>query len=279
MTLIKNVCLDTCAIRKIIHENNDFPKLFSEISERHHVNFKIAETAWAEIIQDFYNGSIKLEEWKNKRDNINNFLYKDCPIQEQGYNLSIEMKTFIVPKKRKGKFNNNYWKKCWKIIYTLNDLKDLNKKHIYCYNHKPYKIQIKLEVIEKVFKESRDEWNEYFKNVKSLNLDESHYKEKDILKNFKNEFSKDYNLGKMADFIHVLSRYTYLSLVKKTPYNPESKKRKNDSIDFSFLQLLSKPAIFCSEDKNFRTLVHQSSAPNAYNVKSIQELINYYNNN
>lgn len=279
MTLIKNVCLDTCAIRNIIHENKDVPKLFRKISERHHVKFKIAETALAEIIQDFYDGSINLKDWKNKRDNINNFLYQDCPIQEQGYNLSIEMETFIVSKTRKGEFNNNYWKKCWKIICTLDDLEDLNKEYHYYYNHNPYKIQINPEVIEKVFKESRDEWIEYFKNVKSLNLDESHNKEKDILKIFKNEFSKDYNIDKMADFIHALSHYTYLSLVKKTPYNPESKKRKNDSIDFSFLQLLSKPAIFCSEDKNFRTLVHQSSAPNAFNVKSIQELINYYNNN
>lgn len=273
MGKIKNVCLDTTAIRNIIHEEKDYPEILKEIVDKFKVKFKIAETAWAELVQDFYDNTIKIDEWKKVKDKINDFLFLDCPIQEQGYNLSVDMDTFKKKKERVGFYNKEYWKKCWQLLYQINSSDDLKKRFFYYHEHKPYTIKIHPELIKDIFENNRMEWYGYFDLVKKTAEPGSKFGK--IIEIFTGEFEKDYNVDKMIDVIHALSWFTYLYL-QKTPYNPKSDKRRNDSIDFTFLQILSKPAIFCTEDGKFQTLIKESKAPNADNVKKIQELIDYY---
>ncbi len=275
MSVINLVCLDTSVIRNIIDTSN-FSKEFEEIKKKRNVKFRIAETAFAEILSDLFDKSISFTDWREKKNLINVFLDSSCPIQEQGYNLSVAMDTFKKPKKRFTFYKKKYWVKLWKHISSARNEKQLAMTLIYYHEHQPYKLKIQENLIEPAFEDNRRDWYKYFDDVKGLVNKNTSLET--IIDVFSNEFSKDYNLEKMMDFVNALASYTYKFLSDKD-FNPYSKKRRNDSIDFSFIQILAKPAIFCTSDKKFYNFIQNASAPNRSNLMSPDEVINYYNSN
>lgn len=274
MLRIQDVCLDTSVIRNFIHFKNEYPESFRLIADKYNVRFKIAEIAWVEILDDLFNESIKISDWKNICFGINSFLYKECPIQEMGYNLSIEMKVHKEYKEKIEKYNFDYWRKCWLLLMDLNRKNDLKKRIFYYSNSGPASIKIYPQKIKYIIEDERNKWYKYFELVRKK-VDEN-MSFHDIINIYKSEFEKEYNLEKASDLIHIISRYTYLHL-QKLPYNPQSQKRKNDSIDFSFFQLLSKPCIFCTEDAKMKQLTIDSEAPNKDNIMNIEDILKYYN--
>lgn len=273
MDIIKNVFLDTSVIKNILYEENDYCERFTEIKKKSKVKFRIAETAYAEILADLLESSITIEQWLKKKDEIYSFLDENCPMQEQGYNLSVDMDTFLEKKERNTLFSKKYWKTCWDAIYKIKKIEDITKTIIFHHNHKPCNIKVKEDLIAKAFDESRDEWYQYFTDVKELVNPETKIEE--IREIFCEEFGKRYNIEKMKDFVYALAKYTYLHVEDKK-FNPYSKKRRNDCIDFSFLQLLAKPAIFCTSDEKFQKFTQQAELPNKSNVMSPQQVFEYY---
>lgn len=271
--MIKQICLDTSVIRHIIDDYNDVSGDFERIKQTFKVKFRISETAYAEILADLADGSISPTLWAGKRDRLKRFLDLQCPIQEQGHNLSVDMNIFKIPKHKSNFYNKRYWQKSWWHLYSITSSKDLTRPFIYFHKHKPYKLGVKEKLIEPAFDDTRKEWYKYFTDVKPLLR--KGMSQDEIATTFENAFSKEYDITKIIDFIKVLSRYTFLLLDDKN-FNPYSKNRKNDSIDFSFIQLLSKPVFFCTGDTTFQKFVIASDAPNKDNVKTPQQIIDYY---
>lgn len=267
------VCLDTSVIRDIIDGVISLSSDFELIKKDFKIKFRIAETSYAEILSDLFDSSITFSEWRTKKVLINNFLDSECPIQEQGYNLSVDMETFKEKKERNTYYKKAYWVKIWEHIYDAKNENDLKKPLIYFHEHKRYIIRIKEDLIDPAFQAIRDNWYDYFDKVRNSVNDKTSIS--DILNVFIYEFSKIYEISKMMDFISVLARYTHL-YIKDKKFNPYSTKRRNDSIDFSFLQLLAKPAIFCTADDKFYRFVQASDSPNKSNIMKLEDVIKYF---
>lgn len=274
MGKINLVCLDTSIIKNILYDDGDIAKEFEKIKNEQKVRFRVAETTYAEILADLIDKSIPFEVWNSKIDLLNSFIDQDRPIQEQGYNLSVSMKSFKIEKPFKTLYKREYWVKVWKHITTSKNIDSLTTTIVYYHEHKPYQIRIKEDLIEPAFDDSRREWYKYYEDVKRLAKNETL---KEIIEIFSHEFEQDYNLEKMGDFIHVLSNYTFKFKSDKN-FNPYSDKRRNDSIDFSFIQLLAMPAIFCTNDKKFYNFVQNTDAPNKANLMLGEDVIKYFHN-
>lgn len=272
--MIKLVCLDTSVLRNIIDKSPDISNEFRAIKDNFNVKFRIAETAFAEILDDLFDGTINFSDWESGVIKFDSFIDKNHPVQEQGYNLAVEMKIFNEKKKKLPLYSSKYWVKIWNHITNAKSLNDLQKHIIFYINRKPYKLKIEGDLIEPALDDSRKDWYKFFEDVKAIATADTTIEE--IETEFSNGFSEFYNVEKMVDFTKVLARYAYIA-ISNPDFNPYSKKRKNDSIDFSFIQLLAKPAIFCTSDLKFQKFVVDSNAPNKENIKTPSEVINYYN--
>lgn len=199
------------------------------------MKIRIPETTFFEFTLDLIDGSVPFNLWLKHRKKINKIL-DSIKIQPMGIDLGVELDTY---KTKKEKISNDiYWITLWKLIYSPKNKKDLFNSIFYNDNGVTKSIYINKQLAEETLNESRDQWIDYINQILNLGTDE---KLENIIKIYKAEFEQYYHVDKIEDFIFGISYITFLCNGKSS-YNPSSKSRKNDTFDFSFLQLLPIPS-------------------------------------
>lgn len=284
------VILDTCVIRNVLHEKkqyflfwrkNGYVKIIKElIKQKAKADFRIGETAFAELVKQLLNRSIKFKEWKKRIKLFDKLIDVELPIQYFGRDLSVEMNIKTGLNYSDG-FSKDFWVKAWELIRSAKTKKDLEKEITYKdINGKPFKRTINEDLVKKVFEDEYFNWICNFRLLKKLIIEYNGDSKNKIKLESQNDFKtliegdmKEYNSNKIQDFACVQSKYVELYI--NGQYRPESKKRDNDVFDFSFLHILSKPALFCTTDKKFQGFAKESKAPNANNIMTPQEILYY----
>lgn len=284
------VILDTCFIRNIIHEKKicflfynkeSYIKILNELIKlKDKADFRIGETAFAELIRQLLEKRIKFKEWEKRIKLFDDLLDNNLPIQYFGVDLSVDMQIKKNQIHSKG-FSIAYWKSVWSNVRISKYKDDLKKEIKYEDNvGNIYRTKIYEDIVKRVFEEELSNWICYFRNIKSeieeynVKNNQRISKQNEIIKLIEDDLINDgYDLNKVKDFNHVISKYVELYL--KNQYRPESAKRDGDVFDFSFLHILSKPAIICTTDKKFQRFVRESKAPNSDNIMLPIELLKY----
>jgi hypothetical protein len=241
----KVIILDTNIIRTIIHSdpiaanittclvNNrlKFPVLLSDIA--------LAELSCA-ILED----RLDFNTWRSKMDIIESFLFNEFPVLPGGKELT-DIASNNISSATPFPGGLLFYQTAWQILSASKNLEDL-KKPRQIPGHQ-YSVRLDKSIMQSVIKEERSRWNNFFVKIKSIcvaeNLQGISYLDlyaitKDYLSSHYNNLSLINNSDAM---ISSIARFAYLYLQNKSPYNPQSTKRRNDAFDFAILQAFVLP--------------------------------------
>lgn len=281
---IKNIVLDTCFVRSIIHNfNDDIEVLYYLKSYKDKVKFHIGDVALAELTLALLEDRIHFDDWKHRINLISEILDKDLPVLPGGNELAelAQLENKFYPPEVGGKI---FYKESWKLISESKSEKDLAKGSVFnLKNSKQIRIRISKEIAQNVFDDERMKWAKYFRNMQNL-LKDSKLSQDEIIELIRLGLDEDaHSSSPLSDKIDAmvcgLGRFVYLSLNNDSPYNPSSISRKGDTFDFSLLQCLSIPAILCTKDQRFKKHIELAKSKQANLVKLPDELLTYLKDN
>ncbi|MBP8017107.1 hypothetical protein KAZ01_03805 [Candidatus Gracilibacteria bacterium] len=277
-TKIPVVVFDTCVIRNIIHDDKtvlaDWDSIFIY---KNKTKFHISDIAIAELALALLQNRISFNDWERKIKKINKIIDCNMPILPSGNELSalIENKRLSYPKVAGGQA---YWKAVWKMFFEAKNFDTIKNGVIFKGDDGiEYKIKIDDNYANSILESERITWNKYFESMRML-FGGSNISEKDILLILNEGMDKDVSTNPSqsqiyAPMLHALARLIHLYVYDVVPhYNPKSKKRRNDPLDYSLIQSLSLPAIICTSDVRLKKMLSETKLNNIDTIILLSDL-------
>ncbi len=230
------IALDTNVFRNLCYDEPSWVDCFDAMSVKNY-HFCLTDIAYLEIINQLENSQISAEDLIKAVRQTQQFISDVLPILPGRANL-IKM-CGIRDKDQTDPFDSKdeieFSKSCWLELEKINTTADLSN----------------LPVIpgeaEKLIVKERKAWIGFIKNIIPYSSNSS-----DRINAISDELDKQYaSSPKFSERIEIVIHFLdhYFSMLKNPqPLNPQSKKRKNDGIDFLLTFAVGLPAILCTED-------------------------------
>lgn len=242
----KIVILDTCVCRALENDNestwyNDFLEL-----KNHKTHFCLSDIATIELELAFIRQSISSAGWKKIIKKLRRILSPFFPIFPGGKQF-FQMAGICENTKNMEKFSyleeSRYSNDQFKAIAEYNKFSDVMHSQIDLENALKQKTKQWLQLFDFQDTTINEHALEFFRKS-SL---------EDLVITAKNEFDQNYYsvppFSKRADLlIRYISSLQRRSLEKHEPYNPISKKKRNDGHDFAIIIPMIFPARVCTND-------------------------------
>jgi hypothetical protein len=164
----------------------------------------------------------------------------------------------------------------WRLLASATCPDDLMRGTTYEVPCGMQRIKADLAHAQRVINEERQGWVKFIEKMKGFVTKGAWSLEKVreiVLKGLlPNEGEPADSADKLDALRHFLTGRIYQAAPEEEPYDPTSKKRKNDGIDLSLLYALAFPAIICTTDQWFINRVRESASTQALQVITVAEL-------
>lgn len=283
---IIRVVLDTNVCRALANDSescwyNDFIAM-----KREGIEFCLADIAIVELINQFQQNAIDCNDWRKITTKLKDIISRNFPIlpgRRQLFHMSgITEKE--DPETFDEEFEECYSQKSFEAIINSDQPWNLPQKIELNVNGRKYNCESLFEKVSEELQKIRDDWSRRIKQTskkqKELNINNSkdnfgisngeiirqilgrrgqalevQRQNEELLYCLMSEsIDRDFSSQdvKPSERMNLLIRYR-AHLIAKTaslyePYNPDSKKRRNDGIDMQLLFTLMLPARICSKD-------------------------------
>lgn len=278
------VVLDTCVCRTLFCETpiwfNDFVSM-----KRDGIEFCIADVAYAELIRQFQDGAILPNQWREMMvclDQIVSETFPLLPGKKEMYDMIPVHDVDIENTPFDFKYEKILSQGCFMLMHQYHTVEDLNTRHFFiqtsrekcekitCVSSRTYAqlqaerdnwIKFVLKVAEDIRKSRTQIGKECgltdaeLRHIYKVKSDEYQTIEMEQCRTaMKQEIDKVListpAFSIRADLLlGYLAQMSTRAAKEKEPYNPSSKKKRNDGLDFLIAHALIIPSRVCSNDK------------------------------
>ena len=235
------VILDTCIARELAHEDKcpEWVATYEEMALDGY-SFSLSDVAFAELADQINRDSIKEKEKVRMIERLSRFINQNLPVFLGKRDIIASLG---------GKHNQPDW--------SIKEFIELSKS---AWNYLQENSSNKYIPVSEVLQEERNHWVEIFKNLAEKNSHDNnklHEKSEEILDFTFQAIDKNKVFSNPPESIRVdlqvrlLWRQFLRSRESKFPYDPSSKKKKNDGIDFDLYLYFYIPALVITLDDGF----------------------------
>ena len=276
--MLVRILLDTCTLRNHLHtigKQLDFGAIHSNTEQ---LRFSVPGGAGVELLEQLTEGRLSWAEWTKGIPTIDSILDQRWPLLPTGRQLAAiagtqtDIAIDIEAERR-------HLRAVWGLQRYAKSTADLQRGGWYeGADGKRYAIKLELPKLQAAGTAERDSWRDYIHHIQALLpcLGVAGATEGDILAMMKmnqGTYPGDPpDLGDRLDSVaRMIARLVSQSLKKKDAYNPDTEKRRGDAFDISLLFYVPLPSVICTADEKFVNRLHDTGAPHARQVVSVNE--------
>lgn len=250
------ITLDANIIRNLCYNKHNWVNDFHNMSNENY-HFCLPDYALFEFVNQFIRNSISIDNYKNCIRQLSKFISPKMPILF-GMKRLLQM-TGVSKNVSETEFDPEYWrlysKAIWEFVESADNLTffdDIKLK--FSVNNISYESKIEINKIEPSFQKEREEWIQFINNIKRLSDYHLPNNKLEKIIDMKESISKWlFGDSSYSERVDILAKYIYYYIQNQAdlrfPYNPNSQKNKNDSIDFVISFFIILPSLICSEDR------------------------------
>ena len=254
------VALDTTVIRELCYKEPDWLPVFIKMSNNQ-FDFCLSDHLIAEFINQLERKSITEDQYQKAIHNISTFISKRLPILPSNREL-FGMCAILDEKSFSPKDTYRFYHLAWKLLCSSQNLEDLSKGIEITMNGERQLFSLKKDTVDKLLDEERGRWIDFF-NYLNIFPEDTLKIDKDKIIDFMKE-SVDKVIGctpPLSTRLDVVIRHKFrqVELMNRGryPYDPESKKKRNDAIDFYMDFVFMLPALLCTSDKDYYNVIKE----------------------
>jgi hypothetical protein len=276
--MIVRVLLDTCTVRKTLHQDADRPNVALVQQHLDYCKISIAGLAFSELTEQLLDERIPFVDWQTGSKDLKEIIDPKWPLFPSGKQLAWLAGT-QTSEPCDINFVQAHLKAVWYFLCAADSLTFLLKKDVVFLapDRSRHKFGLTKERLDKVMRNERDFWIGCVKNIQRLQADQSvELDESKILRLMAKDLASRSGdpaemLEKLDTISRMVARLFALSLGEKSPYNPGSEKGRGDAFDLDLLFAIPLPAVIVTADERFANRLHSTKAPHAEQVCTIPE--------
>jgi hypothetical protein len=279
--MIVRVLLDTCAVRKHIHGDDDsidIPAVRARLTE---YKVSIPGSTFAELIEQLLDKRLGFLDWSSAVGKLDTVLDPNWPCLPNGKELAYLAGTYTRQRIDIAE-ERPFMQACWKHLREADCWTRLTR---WPYMFKTPTGELKGNVLREdrlrtVMKDQRDGWVDYIHEMQSrlpqVARGDTGKCERALVDLMNADFGTDPNDApevayKLDAMIRMLAKFTSLAIQKRDAYNPEGNNRRGDVFDLELLFALPLPAIVVTADEKFVNRLREIGAEHAGQVVTIAE--------
>lgn len=256
------IVLDTTVIRELCYGEPNWLSTFVEMSHNEY-DFCLADHSVAEFLNQLQRNSISGDEYQSAFKKIDDFISPRLPILPGNKEL-FEMCGIS----RDGhKFNPNeilsFSTVTYKLLSSASSFDDVLNGIIVNYGEKMVEIFLKdREQLQKSIDEERERWIEEIKSHNDFTEKELDENRNVILHSMAKSLDEKTECKPPISIrldVAIKHKFRQIKIANRlhAPYDPESKKKINDGIDYNMDFTFMLPAILCTSDKNYHRIIKE----------------------
>ena len=254
------VALDTTVIRKLCYEEPDWLPAFIEMSNEN-FDFCLSDHLIAEFINQLERKSITEDQYQKAVNNVATFISKRLPILPSNREL-FGMCGILDDKDFNHEDTYAFYHSAWKLLYNSKSLENLSKGFETNINGKRYLTSINRNVIDNLLEEERGKWIDFFNSLNIFPEDTLKIDKDKIIDFMKESVDKVIDCAPpLSTRIDVVIRHKFRQVnllnLSQHSYDPESKKKRNDAIDYYMDFVFMLPALLCTSDNKYYNLIKE----------------------
>lgn len=254
------IALDTNVIRELCYNEPNWLPTFEEMSKNEY-DFCLTDHLFAEFLNQLQRASISEDEYQKAIKNLSTFISSRLPILPGNRELFGMCGCLNIESRFNPDEAYSFYHATYKLLSSATNIDDMLKGIEVSYGKKCMGIFLKsTEQIQKTIDEERDRWIEEIKSHDSFTEKELEDNKTEIINTITNSLDKkiecDPSLSIRLD-VAIRHKYRQIKIANRlgTPYNPESKKKINDGIDYNMDFIFMLPAILCTSDDNYYKII------------------------
>ena len=278
------IVLDTTVIRGLCYDDPSWLSTFVEMSQNEY-DFCLADHLVAEFLNQLQRGSISDAEYQRAIKKLSTFISPRLPILPGNREL-FGMSGCLSDKR---KFDPDetfrFCNASYELLASANSFDDMLKGIEANYGEKHVKIFLKdSEQIQNAIDEERKRWIEEIKSHDVFTEKELDDNRTEIINSMAASLDKkiecDPPLSIRLD-VAIRHKFRQIKIANRlhTPYNPESKKKINDGIDYNMDFTFMLPAILCTSDTNYHRIIKELNSFQSNWVYLPDEILDEWKNN
>lgn len=254
------IALDTNVIRELCYNEPSWLPIFEEMS-KHEYDFCLADHLFAEFLNQLQRASISEGEYQRAIKNLSTFISSRLPILPG----NRELFGMCGCLKKESQFNpdetHSFCHATYKLLSSAKNIDDMLKSIEVSYGKKRVKIFLKnSEQIQETIDEERNRWIEEIKSHDSFSEKELDDNKTELITTITDLLDKEIECDPPLSIrldVAIRHKYRQIKIANRlrTPYNPESKKKINDGIDYNMDFVFMLPAILCTSDDNYYKVI------------------------
>lgn len=256
------IVLDTTVIRELCYGEPNWLSTFVEMSHNEY-DFCLADHLVAELLNQLQRNSISSDEYQSALKKIDRFISQRLPILPG----NRELFGMCNISKDEYKFDPdetlNFSIATYKILSSAKSFDEILNGIKISFGENIVEVFLKdRKQIQKAIDEERRRWIEEIKSHNEFTEKELDKNKNEILNSMAASIDEkikcDPPLSIRLD-IAIKHRFRQIKIANRlhTPYDPESKKKINDGIDYNMDFIFMLPAILCTSDRNYYKIIKE----------------------
>jgi hypothetical protein len=241
---------------------------------------KLGDHSVAELMTAIEERRFGWREWEQARDRMEEILFVADPISAAGWELFAQMGLDVgrVIDPRDLSVRRFERLACWKKMLLDRNPTEFRTSRILEVAGRRTEISLRRGAASELMGGLRSDWIEALDEIVTKAAGEGERAPEDLVQDVASGLDegagwKDVPPSVRLDaLIRVKVHYVLRRLKSEEPYNPTTKKHRNDGIDYDALQYLGVPAVLCTIDTNLRSVVRQAGSLQADWVMTPVEL-------
>lgn len=278
--MLIRIVLDTCTVRNHLHDTGQRFDRQAIAESTEQLRFSVAGGAGFELMEQLIEERLPWSVWNGKISTFTPLLDDRWPLLPTGSQLAAIAGTqtglsIDIENERR------HLRACWRLQTIASCPDDLTSRGGWYERADGQKMSVKLNLsdLKSTGTKERKFWIDYIAHIQTLapKLGFMTLDEKSILAMLKsnpNAYPSDPpDFGDKMDAVsRMIARLVSQALKAKSPYNPQSDKRRGDAFDLSLLFYVPLPSVICTADVKFVNRLRDTKSPHSQQVVSVDEL-------
>jgi len=270
------IILDTSVVRNHLHQDPVRIDLDLLRAAKETVLVSLSDVTNAELLRGLFSGAITWEAWARIAE-LDALLDKELPVLPGGRELAVT--AGLYHDADFSEVNSKiYYRESWRLLADARSRSDLERPRRYKDLTGTHEIRGDQAHVERMFEKERESWSDFIRTMQQNPAVMG--KKRTVIAGIVDAGTEpeDDEAVDLQDMLEAQRRMLthYLASAAKThePYNPESDKNKNDSLDLTMLfALILDNTIICTADtRSMRDRLKSTGATQAKRVISPAEL-------
>jgi hypothetical protein len=270
------VLFDTTVVRGVIHRDSAATPLEKLYPYRETLSMAVADNSVAELALALYDARLDWNEWAARIHLVDRLLDRTSPIFPNDRELehisigSVAERGTALPR-------HEHSVAIWDLLRRAQSPDDLIRGPSFTGSDGvEYRIESSKELVTQLVAAHRDRWRNTIDELQKQIID--HHPTQDYVAEvqFKALFGGHPNEAMLRErydgYVRTISRFFALALQQRSPYDPNTEKRRGDSFDIALVMALGLPALICTLDDRLRTHVKETGSAQVSQVLTPHEL-------